>query len=48
VFVYADPSRELAVALMTSGKPALSPGLIRIAQLVQAIAGRTPRDGRAW
>lgn len=48
VFVYADPSRDLAVALMTSGKPALSPGLVRIAQLVQAIAGRTPRDGRPW
>jgi len=48
VFVYADPSRDLAVALMTTGKPTLSPGLVRTAQLVQAIAGRTPRDGRAW
>jgi CubicO group peptidase (beta-lactamase class C family) len=48
VFVYADPSRDLAVALMTSGKPALSPGLVQTARLVQAIAGRTPRDGRRW
>jgi CubicO group peptidase (beta-lactamase class C family) len=46
VFVYADPTRDLAVALMTSGKPALSVGLTRIAALMQAIAGRTPRDAR--
>jgi CubicO group peptidase (beta-lactamase class C family) len=48
VFVYADPSRDLAVALMTTGKPALSPGLVRTAALIQTIAGRTPRDGRGW
>lgn len=46
VFVYADPSRDLAVALMTSGKPALSPGLTRTLMIMQTIAHRTPRDGR--
>lgn len=46
VFVYADPSRDLAVALMTSGKPALSPGLTRTLMIMQTIAHRIPRDGR--
>lgn len=46
VLVYADPARELAVALMTSGKPALSPGLARTLWLMQVIAQRCPRDGR--
>jgi len=45
VFVYADPSRDLAVALMTSGKPALSPGLARTLMIMQTIAHRVPRDG---
>lgn len=45
VFVYADPSRDIAVALMTSGKPALSPGLARTLLLLQTIAKRVPRDG---
>nr|MBA3538770.1 serine hydrolase [Deltaproteobacteria bacterium] len=46
VFVYADPSRDIAVALMTSGKPALSPGLLRTLAIMQTIAYRMPRDGR--
>jgi len=45
VFVYADPSRDLAVALMTTGKPALSPGLARTLMIMQTIAHRVPRDG---
>ncbi len=45
VFVYADPSRDVAVALMTSGKPALSPGLARTLMIMQTIALRIPRDG---
>lgn len=40
VVVYADPDRELAVALMTSGKPALSPGLVRWLWIMQTIAKR--------
>lgn len=45
VFVYADPSRDIAVALMTTGKPALSPGLARTLLIMQTIAHRIPRDG---
>ena len=45
VFVYADPSRDIAVALMTSGKPALSPGIVRTLSIMQTIAHRVPRDG---
>jgi CubicO group peptidase (beta-lactamase class C family) len=46
VVVYADPDRELAVALMTSGKPALSPALTRWLWIMQTIAKRCPRDSR--
>ena len=46
VFAYADPSRDIAVSLMTSGKPALSPGLTRTLMIMQTIAHRIPRDGR--
>ena len=45
VFVYADPSRDIAVALMTSGKPALSPGVTRTLMIMQTIAAKMPRDG---
>lgn len=45
VFVYADPSRDIAVSLMTTGKPALSPGLARTLLVMQTIAHRIPRDG---
>lgn len=45
VFVYADPSRDIAVALMTSGKPALSIGVTRTLLIMQTIARRIPRDG---
>jgi CubicO group peptidase (beta-lactamase class C family) len=45
VFVYADPSRDLAVSVMTSGKPALSPGVTRTLGIMQTIAHRVPRDG---
>ena len=45
VFVYADPARDIAVALMTSGKPALSIGITRTLLIMQTIARRIPRDG---
>ncbi len=45
VFVYADPSRDVSVALMTSGKPALSPGVTRTLWILQTIARTVPRDG---
>jgi len=46
VFLYADPSRDIAVSLMTTGKVALSPGLARTLMIMQTIAHRIPRDGR--
>jgi CubicO group peptidase (beta-lactamase class C family) len=46
VFVYADPSRDISVALMTSGKPVLSPGIVRTLWILQTIARVIPRDGR--
>jgi CubicO group peptidase (beta-lactamase class C family) len=45
VFVYADPTRDVAVALMTSGKPVLTPALARTLWLMQVIAAKMPRDG---
>ena len=45
VFLWADPSRDLAVSLMTTGKVALSPGLARTLMIMQTIAHRIPRDG---
>jgi CubicO group peptidase (beta-lactamase class C family) len=45
VFVYADPSRDIAVALLTSGKPVLTPALVRTLLIMQVIAARIPRDG---
>jgi len=44
VMMYADPQRDIAVGIMTSGKPALSPGLIHTLWLPQVIAHRCPRD----
>jgi CubicO group peptidase (beta-lactamase class C family) len=45
VFVYADPTRDIAVALMTSGKPVLTPALARTLWIMQVIAAKMPRDG---
>jgi CubicO group peptidase (beta-lactamase class C family) len=45
VFVDADPTRDIAVALMTSGKPVLTPGLARTLMIMQIIAAKLPRDG---
>jgi CubicO group peptidase (beta-lactamase class C family) len=44
VMMWADPERDLAVAVMTSGKPVLSLGLWRTFWLPQVIARRCPRD----
>ncbi len=43
VMAWADPVREISVGLMTSGKPALSPGLARTFWLPQVIAWRCRR-----
>lgn len=46
VFVWADPERDLAAALLTTGKPMLSPALASLWWLLTTIARRVPRDGR--
>jgi CubicO group peptidase (beta-lactamase class C family) len=43
VFVYADPQREITVSLMTTGKPVLSPSVVRLLWILQVIAKRIPR-----
>jgi CubicO group peptidase (beta-lactamase class C family) len=40
---WADPERELAACLMTSGKPFVSPRVWRVYDLVREIATRCPR-----
>lgn len=44
VMMWADPERDVAAAVMTSGKPAFSPRLWRTFWLPQVIARRCPRD----
>lgn len=40
VMMWADPRRDVAVCLMTSGKPALSPGVLHLLWVPQVIARR--------
>ena len=44
VMMYADPERDIAVGIMTSGKPVFSPGLLHTFWLPQVIARRCPQD----
>ncbi len=46
VVAWADPDRDLSVALLTSGKPVITPGQVRWVQVTRAIAQRCPRTGR--
>ncbi len=43
VVMYADPERDLAVCLMTSGKPFVAPGVLRWLSLLHLIARLVPR-----
>jgi len=43
VFVWADPERDVAAALLTTGKPALAPAMARTWWLLTTIARRIPR-----
>jgi CubicO group peptidase (beta-lactamase class C family) len=43
VLGYADPERDLSVAIMTSGKPFLTPKLIHFLALTREIARRAPK-----
>jgi CubicO group peptidase (beta-lactamase class C family) len=42
IFSWADPDRRLAVALLTSGKPTVTPEAVRVFQLVRRISERFP------
>ena len=42
---WADPERELAVGLLTSGKPVLHPGLVDLWALTWAIGRAAPKTG---
>jgi len=43
VIGWADPERELSAAILTSGKPFLGPHLLRLIEILRAIAGGIPR-----
>jgi CubicO group peptidase (beta-lactamase class C family) len=42
IFSWADPDRRLAVALLTSGKPTVTPEAVRVLQLVHRISEKFP------
>jgi CubicO group peptidase (beta-lactamase class C family) len=42
IFSWADPDRRLAVALVTSGKPVLTPEIVRLASLIHSIGTAFP------
>jgi len=46
VFCWADPDRDLAVSLLTTGKPVLSLHVLRMAQVQTAIHETFPEHGR--
>jgi len=50
VIAWADPERDLAVALLTSGKPILSTHVVRVIELVVAISRGMPKlpPRRQW
>ncbi|HUQ04655.1 MAG TPA: serine hydrolase domain-containing protein [Kofleriaceae bacterium] len=47
VFAWADPERDVAGALMTTGKPVLSPAMTKTWWLLTTIARRMPKTGAA-
>lgn len=47
IFPWADPEREISVALLTTGKPVLSLHAIRLVQLLRAIGAAFPRTRTA-
>jgi CubicO group peptidase (beta-lactamase class C family) len=46
VLAWADPERDLSACLMTSGKPFVTPGQVRFAELIYTIARHIPRAKR--
>jgi CubicO group peptidase (beta-lactamase class C family) len=47
VVMFADPERDVAVCLMTSGKPFFALGILRIFALLDVIARACPRTRAA-
>lgn len=45
VFAWADPERDLSVALLTSGKPVVYPEMLTLVETIFRIANACPRDG---
>ncbi len=45
VFPWADPDREISVAMFTTGKPIMSLHAVRLVQLISAINSEFPRTG---
>ena len=44
VVIYADPSRDLAVSFLNTGKPMLAPGMLRWAWTLQKLSMAVPRS----
>jgi CubicO group peptidase (beta-lactamase class C family) len=47
IVTWADPERDIAAALMTSGKGAVHAGVLRWLKVMRVIAAECPRTGRA-
>lgn len=45
VLAWADPERDLSVALLTSGKPLIYPEMLTLIETIWRIAAACPRDG---
>ena len=45
ILAWADPQRDLSVALMNSGKPFFAPETAYWPEIVRRISTRIPRDG---
>ena len=45
VLAWADPERDLSVALLTSGKPLVYPDMLTLIEAIWRIAAACPRDG---
>ena len=46
VLAWADPDRDLSIAILNSGKPAISPHVVPLAQMLLEISRAFPRAGR--
>jgi len=48
ILAWADPDRDIAVALMNSGKPFFALDAAYWPEIVRRISARIPRDGRGF